>query len=168
MVDRLGMFGNIAHNRYARASERLNVKLDGQLRREGSSACRAIIYELSADGFLLHLQGIPQLHERVQLGLAGVGLIPARVVRATPSGCACTFDTSLRPDQLSAALARDNVIAVDFRGSRESAIVILNETNFVDRSDRYPGWVRGLIWALALGMSWEISTTLARAIWRLL
>lgn len=161
------MLGNIAFTRSVRAYERLTVNIAGRLRREGPPPPSTVrIRNLSTGGFFLDGGGDLVTDERIQIGLAGLGLVGARVTRVSPSGCACSFDVGLRPDQLSAALAGDNVIIVDFGGSREPAVIVADQPDVGHDADHYPGWIRLLILSVGVAVSWGVVAALITVLHR--
>jgi hypothetical protein len=88
-----------------RSSERYNVNLDGTLRDSSMVAFDTIIEDLSTTGFRIKPIATLNVGENITLGLSGLGLRKAHVVRAETRGCACEFLVPLGADDLQIALS---------------------------------------------------------------
>lgn len=112
----------------------------GRDAREGG-AIPAAVRDLSATGLRLECARELTVGQRVRIGISGLGVLPATVVRRDED-YGCAFDCPLTPDQLRAAPA-DTVVPFDPPGPWTDAAPEPEDTP-------YPRWVRVL---LLLGIS---------------
>lgn len=90
--------------RDVRSAERHEVALDGTLRNPDWKPFDVVVDELSSTGFRVPATTHLDVGAAVSLGLPGVGMCPAQVVRRTAEQYGCVFSTPLSPDQFAAAL----------------------------------------------------------------
>lgn len=88
-----------------RSAERHSVNLDGTLRDSSMAAFDTTIEDLSATGFRTLPITALDIGETISLGLSGLGLRKARVVRAEARGYGCEFLMPLGVDELKVALS---------------------------------------------------------------
>lgn len=88
-----------------RAAERYPVVLDGTLRNARAEPQDVVIDDLSATGFRTTTASNVTVGEDITLGVFGVGLRAARVLRETDTGYGCQFLVPLTADELATALS---------------------------------------------------------------
>jgi hypothetical protein len=88
-----------------RLAERYPVMLDGTLRSPQAVPQDVIIDDLSAGGFRTGVAMGLVVGDVITLGIFGVGLRPARVMRESDGSYGCQFLTPLSAEELAAALA---------------------------------------------------------------
>lgn len=90
--------------RDGRTAERHVVALDGTLRDPDLKPIDILVDDLSLTGFRIPAEPGLEPADLVSLGLAGVGIRSARVVRRDGESLGCAFLSPLGEDQLAAAL----------------------------------------------------------------
>lgn len=146
--------------RDARWAERHQVERDATLRDPDWSPIDVTIEDLSEGGFRALADAELPVGAEIGLGLAGIGLRPARVVRRTGNAYGCEFLTPLTGMELHAALAApaSDPIALPIAARRD---IDLEDEDF---PDRLPPLARVLAisagaiaaWAVVLGIGWIV------------
>lgn len=90
--------------RDARWAARRKVEIEATLRDPDWSPADAVVEDLSASGFRVVVAADLAEGAEVSLGIAGIGLRHARVVRRTEDGYGCEFLIPLTEAQVQAAL----------------------------------------------------------------
>lgn len=98
--------------------ERHSVALDGTLRGPERRPYDVVVEDLSRSGFRVPAVADLELDDPISLGLAGVGLCPARVVRRTEQGYGCAFLAPLTIKQLDAALVAEAASPIQFNAGK--------------------------------------------------
>lgn len=88
----------------ARAAERYSVSIDGTLRNARAEPQDVVIDDLSATGFRINSGLNVAVDDEITLGVFGVGLRAARVLRACDNGFGCQFVVPLNQSELASAL----------------------------------------------------------------
>lgn len=99
--------------REVRESERHAVALDGTLRDPEWKPHDVVVENLSSTGFRVPTETGLHVGAFVSLGLAGVGMCPARVVRLADGQIGCTFLVPLGKGELKAALDATSLRPID-------------------------------------------------------
>lgn len=99
--------------REVRESERHAVALDGTLRDPEWTPYDVVVENLSSTGFRIPTEAGLHVGAFVSLGLAGVGMCPARVVRQADGQIGCTFLVPLGRGELKAALDATSLRPID-------------------------------------------------------
>lgn len=87
-----------------RAAERYSVSIDGTLRNARAEPQDVVIDDLSATGFRTNAGLNVAVDDEITLGVFGVGLRAARVLRACDDGFGCQFLVPLNQSELASAL----------------------------------------------------------------
>ena len=106
-----------------RGAERESLDVAGTLRHVRNGPIDVVVEDLSATGFRVRTQVRLDLHEKVTVGIPGVGQRSAYVVRETPDGFGCEFVTAIDPQLVSAPSTARSVVEVDFGGQLNPALV---------------------------------------------
>ncbi|WP_375429604.1 PilZ domain-containing protein [uncultured Sphingomonas sp.] len=99
--------------REVRESERHSVALDGTLRDPEWKPHDVVVEDLSSTGFRVPTETELHAGAFVSLGLAGVGMCPARVVRQADGQIGCTFLVPLGRGKLKAAMEATSLRPLD-------------------------------------------------------
>lgn len=94
--------------RERRGDERTAVMADATVRAD-AAPIDAVVAVLSATGCLLQCDSMLGRGASISIGIAGIGIIPAHVVRAGPDGYGCAFDRPI-PGEAAARLAAASVV----------------------------------------------------------
>lgn len=135
-------------------SDRLPVELSGTLRDEDWRPVDISVDDVSTTGARIRTEIALRVGEVVTVGIEGLGLCPARVVReVVPGEFGCAFVRPFSDYELGRALDRENVVA--FPGNAVAPQIprpIPEAPAAVD--DRYPVGIRALIIAGAAVGTW--------------
>lgn len=108
-------------HRAARGHERQFVDMAGTLRDSASAAIDVVIEDLSRSGFRIQPGHDLTIGESISLGLPGMGVRSAEVVRHSDYGYGCEFLNPLGAEELTAVLAGTSVDPIPFPLSRLGA-----------------------------------------------
>jgi hypothetical protein len=115
----------------SRQDFRQSVNLDGTLRDPYGDAFDVTIENLSATGFRIPAVATLSVDDLVSLGLPGVGMRQARVVRSGNAHYGCEFLAPLSPIEFQAAVVAITVEPVIFPTEPQSDVA--SETDYADR-----------------------------------
>jgi hypothetical protein len=90
--------------RDGRSAERHAVSLDGTLRDPEWNPYDVVVEDLSSSGFRMPARADLEVGAYVSLGLPGVGICPARVVRQAGDRYGCAFLVPLNSAELGSAI----------------------------------------------------------------
>ena len=98
----------------ARAADRHDLGADATLRAVDDSPLDILIANLSATGCLFVCSERLEVDGAVTIGIAGLGRLPARIVRAEGQRYGANFDRLLDAAELNAALALSDDTVIQF------------------------------------------------------
>lgn len=141
----------VAHlYRDARWATRHKVEIEATLRDPEWSPFDAVVEDLSSAGFRIDVVAELPLDAEIGLGIAGIGLRDARIVRRTESGYGCEFVQPLTVAELDRALRS--------RPAEPSALPFGAVATIVE--ERYPMGRRVAIIAAGALLSWGLLVVL--------
>lgn len=95
-----------------RSNDRISIGRDAVLRVDGLPPISVVLVDVTRDGCLIATDAILTPGQSINLGLAGVGTVAARVVRAGTVGYGCEFVERLPPGAVTRA-SETNVVPLD-------------------------------------------------------
>lgn len=102
----------IASNTDRRIDERVGIQRSAVLRIDAQSAIPVMLVDLTRDGCLIETDAVLRAEQRIDLGLAGIGTVTARVVRSSTVGYGCEFLERLPSGAVTDA-SRGNVVRLE-------------------------------------------------------
>lgn len=98
-----------ASNADRRIDERVGIQRSAVLRIDADTSIPVMLVDLTRDGCLIETDAVLTADQRVELGMAGIGAVTARVVRSSTVGYGCEFIERLPPGAVTSA-SRGNVV----------------------------------------------------------
>ncbi|WP_055822725.1 MULTISPECIES: PilZ domain-containing protein [unclassified Sphingomonas] len=92
-----------------RIDERVGIQRSAVLRIDAHTSIPVTLVDLTRDGCLIESDVVLTADQRVELGLAGIGAVTARVVRSSTVGYGCEFIERLPPGAVTSA-SQGNVV----------------------------------------------------------
>lgn len=89
---------------------RVTTALGSTVRNERREPIDATILDVSTSGFRVRVGADLSVGDEITLGLAGLGMVPARVVRQSGQDYGCEFRTPVSSQALAAALTADTLL----------------------------------------------------------
>ncbi|TPG54743.1 PilZ domain-containing protein [Sphingomonas glacialis] len=109
--------------RDSRGAERETLDVAGTLRHVRNGPIDVVVEDLSVTGFRVRTEVGLDLHEKVTVGIPGIGQRTAYIVRQTGDGFGCEFLKPIDPQLVSAPANARSVVEVDFGGQLDQAMV---------------------------------------------
>jgi hypothetical protein len=100
--------------RDVRGAERSDVHLDATMRDAGWTPTDVVIINISTSGVLLEVSADIPIGESITIGIAGIGLVPSRVVRRHGRTLGCEFRTPVAAARIAEATQAQTVVALPF------------------------------------------------------
>lgn len=100
----------LAGNR--RAQQRIGIQRTAVLRVAGHPPIPVTLVDLTRDGCLIETDALLAAEQLIELGVAGIGTVGARVVRSGSIGYGCEFVETLPSGSITSA-SRGNVVKLD-------------------------------------------------------
>lgn len=101
-----------ASNTDRRVHERVGIQRSAVLRIDSQRSTPVTLVDLTRDGCLIETDAVLTADQRIELGLAGIGTVTARVVRSSTVGYGCEFLTQLPSGAVTDA-SRGNVVRLE-------------------------------------------------------
>jgi len=136
-----------------RIAERRPLMADATLRDDASVPMDISVVDLSSSGCLIEGASDLVVPSLVTLGIAGIGRVPARIVRRDGSRYGCSFLLPLAEHVVAKAQALDTVVT--FPAAALPRLVMFDETSMPDPA-RWPRPVRLLLLIGGAILTWAI------------
>ena len=101
-----------ASNSDRRIDERVGIQRSAVLRIDDRTSIPVMLVDLTRDGCLIETDAVLTADQRIELGLAGIGAVTARVVRSSTVGYGCEFLQRLPSGAVTDA-SRGNVVRLE-------------------------------------------------------
>jgi hypothetical protein len=124
-----------------RQSDRLSVEVDATVRAAAAQPIDATIADVSETGFRAWIEQEVPIGAEISIGLPGVGVIEACVVRREGNDYGARFLVPITPAAIAKAMSAETVVAfpavappVDYVTGHDSALRVRTD-------DKLPGWM---------------------------
>lgn len=101
-----------ASNTDRRIDERVGIQRSAVLRINPHTSIPVMLVDLTRDGCMIETDALLSADQRIELGLAGIGTVTARVVRSSTVGYGCEFVERLPSGAVTDA-SRGNVVRLE-------------------------------------------------------
>ena len=122
-----------------RQSDRLSVEVDATVRGASAKPMDAVVTDLSETGFCAAIDQELPIGAEISIGLAGVGVIEACVVRSVGESYGCRFLVPLTSAAIARATSVQTIVA--FPNAPRDFTVTPAAGALQNRGDKLPGWM---------------------------
>lgn len=134
--------------------DRLTIRVDRRIRASQAGKTGPTVRNLSASGFWIATDLDIAIGASVSLGLSGIGVADAIVMRRQHNCYECIFLVPLKRSQLIAGLAGSYISRPDFASFGRIPAESLGEDGGLYPPRRWAGWIRLLVITGGAALAW--------------